>query len=58
VILNLDAAACDRWWGRVYEESSTAGAREKKLALISGRFGDLPRLSRSGSHKYPASGVP
>jgi putative endonuclease len=32
--------------------------REKKLALISGRYRDLPRLSRSGSHKHPASGTP
>jgi len=31
--------------------------REKKLALISGRYGDLPRLSRSGAHKHPAPGV-
>jgi hypothetical protein len=30
---------------------SRAGGREKKIALIEGRFGDLPRLSRAGSHK-------
>ena len=42
----------------VLEHQIKGWRREKKLALISGRYGDLPRLSRSGSHKYPASGVP
>jgi putative endonuclease len=32
--------------------------REKKLALISGRYSDLRRLSRSGSHKRTSPFVP
>ena len=40
----------------VLEHQIKGWRREKKLALISGRYGDLPRLSRSGSHMYPASG--
>jgi putative endonuclease len=32
--------------------------REKKLALIKGSYSDLPRLSRSGSHKPRSAQVP
>jgi tRNA/rRNA methyltransferase/putative endonuclease len=32
--------------------------REKKLALIKGSYSDLPRLSRSGSHKPKSAQVP
>ena len=38
----------------VLEHKIKGWRREKKLALISGRFSDLPQLSRSGSHKRPA----
>ena len=41
----------------VLEHKIKGWRREKKLALISGRYGDLPRLSRSGAHKHPAPGV-
>ena len=42
----------------VLEHKIKGWRREKKLALISGRYDDLPRLSRSGSHMNPASGLP
>jgi hypothetical protein len=35
----------------VLEHKIKGWRREKKIALIEGRFGDLPRLSRAGSHK-------
>jgi putative endonuclease len=41
----------------VHEHKIKGWRREKKLALINGRYGDLPRLSRSASHKYPRPGV-
>ena len=30
--------------------------RDKRIALIEGRFADLPGLSASGSHRRPAAG--
>jgi putative endonuclease len=42
----------------VLERKIKGWRREKKLALISGRYRDLPRLSRSGSHKHPTPGAP
>jgi putative endonuclease len=36
----------------VLEHKIQGWRREKKIALIEGRFGDLPRLSRAGSHKH------
>lgn len=36
----------------VLEHKIKGWRREKKIALIEGRFGDLPRLSRAGSHKH------
>jgi predicted GIY-YIG superfamily endonuclease len=35
----------------VLEHKIKGWRREKKLALIKGNYGALPRLSRSGSHK-------
>jgi putative endonuclease len=42
----------------VLEQKIKGWRREKKLALINGRYGDLPRLSRSGSHKHSTPGIP
>jgi putative endonuclease len=42
----------------VLEHKIKGWRREKKLALISGRYTDLPRLSRSGSHKRTSPPVP
>ena len=39
----------------VLEHKIKGWRREKKLALISGRYGDLPRLARAGSHKPTTS---
>jgi predicted GIY-YIG superfamily endonuclease len=43
----------DAW---VLEHKIKGWRREKKLALINGLYSDLPRLSRSGSHKHSAPG--
>jgi predicted GIY-YIG superfamily endonuclease len=56
--LGLKNVSTLRMHAYVLEHKIKGWRREKKLALISGRYNDLPRLSRSGSHKYPASGVP
>jgi predicted GIY-YIG superfamily endonuclease len=42
----------------VLEHKIKGWRREKKLALLSGRYTDLPRLSRSGSHKRTSPPVP
>jgi putative endonuclease len=42
----------------VLEHKIKGWRREKKLALINGRYGDLPRLSRSRSHKHSTPQVP
>jgi putative endonuclease len=42
----------DAW---VLEHKIKGWRREKKLALISGRYGDLPRLARAGSDKPTTS---
>jgi putative endonuclease len=42
----------------VLEHKIKGWRREKKLALINGRYSDLPRLSRSGSHKPRSAQVP
>jgi putative endonuclease len=46
------AQECDHIEDAYVPEHKIKGwRREKKIALIEGRFGDLPRLSRAGSHK-------
>jgi putative endonuclease len=42
----------------VLEHKIKGWRREKKLALIKGSYSDLPRLSRSGSHKPGSAQVP
>ena len=42
----------------VLEHKIKGWRREKKLALIKGSYSDLPRLSRSGSHKPRSAQVP
>src|ERR1700712_1795784 len=39
----------------VLERKIKGWRREKRIALIEGRFADLPGLSSSGSHRPPAS---
>lgn len=39
----------------VLEHKIKGWRREKKFALIEGRYPDLPALSRSGSHRPPVS---
>jgi predicted GIY-YIG superfamily endonuclease len=41
----------------VRERKIKGWRRKKKLALINGRYGDLPRLSRSGSRKHSTPGL-
>jgi putative endonuclease len=52
------AQECEQIDAYVLEHKIKGWRREKKLALINGRYGDLPRLSRSRSHKHSTPQVP